>query len=1101
LKSEEEKKGTRKVIHAIIDWALRNRLLVLLLTVLMSVVGVIVYERIPKDIYPDLNAPLVNIITSYPGMPAEDVERLISFPLESLMSGTPRVTRVRSESTTGESVVTVEFDWDTDVYRAREIVTGKLEIVAEQLPLGASRPIMGPVSSRMGEIFEFAVVGDGVDPMELRSIADWTIRYRLLGVEGVSFVINLGGFVRQYQVFLKPEMLQRYGISIAEVKEAIEKSNRNFSGGIITKKNQEFLIKGLGRIESLSQIENTVITSRKNIPVFVKDVADVRVGGRFRRGDAGFSYKEEGSQKPASKEAVSVVVEKQYGGDTLKTIANVRRFLSDVERDVSEKIRMVPYYDQSKLILGALGHVEISMLEGGVLVALVVLLFLARLRSFLMVSLAIALLVVLWLLYSAYVSPVPVVLGGVLAALVVLAAAFLLPDVRTSLIASLTIPVSILLALIMMYVGNVSLTVMALGGLAIGIGKMASGSVIMVENIYKWLQSDDKHASSLALTSQGAKEVGPYLFSANLIIILVFLPLLTLEGIAGRMFRPTAFALVAALFGALIINITLQPVLMSVCAGREGRRKRENPLVRIATQVYGVLLETSFRHKAAVVLVSVAVLLAAGVCYQRLGSEFVPFLDEGSIIASTVMLPETSLEESVRIGKKVEEIFLSFPEVASVCRTTGMAEEAEHVHPVNHSHYLIDLKPREERERDYAELTEAMREELDKMPGIVYIFEQPIANKMAEMLTGAEGQISLKLFGPDLEVLNTTIKQIRDEMSLIPGIADLQIEQTTGIPLVVIRLDRESLARHGIKVEEVADLIETALNGVEVTDVREADRVTDVLVRLPEEYRQGEETIKSLLIDTPSGNRVPLSQVAHIDKSEGPQTIFREGLMKRKIILCNVVGRDIGSFVKEAEARTAPLIPEGYSAQFGGQFESQQRAMRQLMWMMLVVALSVLVVLFASLGSLRQSVLLLLNIPMTLAGGIIALYLAGQTLNVSSVIGFIALFGIALQNGVVLVGKINDLRNKGEALHQAVIQGAISRFRPILMTELILILGVLPLALARTSGSEIHRPLAVVYIGGFIVAIFFEQILLPVLYEVFSRLKEEPSFAQPSANR
>jgi cobalt-zinc-cadmium resistance protein CzcA len=1073
------------MIPAIIDWALRNRLLILLLTVLMSVVGVIVYERIPKDIYPDLNAPLVNIITSYPGMPAEDVERLISFPLESLMSGTPRVIRVRSESTTGESVVTVEFDWDTDVYLARQIVAGKLEIVAEQLPLGASRPVMGPVSSRMGEVFEFAVVGDGVEPMELRSVADWTIRYRLRGVKGVSFVINLGGFVRQYQVFLKPEMLQRYAVSIAEVKEAIEKSNRNFSGGIITKKNQESLIKGLGRIESLSQIQNTVITSRKNIPVFVKDVADVKVGGKFRRGDAGFN----------GQQAVSVVVEKQYGGDTLKTIANVKQFLSDIQRDISEKIRMVPYYDQSKLILGALGHVEISMLEGGVLVALVVLFFLARLRSFLLVSLVIALLVVLWFLYAAYVSPVPLVLGGALAALVVLAAAFLLPDVRASLIASLTIPVSILLALIMMYVGNVSLTVMALGGLAIGIGKMASGSVIMVENIYKSLQSDGKDTSSLALTSQGAKEVGPYLFSANLIIILVFLPLLTLEGIAGRMFRPTAFALVAALFGALIINLTLQPVLMSLCAGRKDRRKRGNPLVRIATQIYGVLLETAFRHKAAVVLVSVAVLLAAGVCYQRLGSEFVPFLDEGSIIASTVMLPETSLEESVRIGKKVEAILLSFPEVAAVCRTTGMAEEAEHVHPVNHSHYLIDLKPREERERDYTELTEAMREELDKIPGIVYIFEQPIANKMAEMLTGVEGQVSLKLFGPDLEVLNTTIKQIRDEMSLIPGIADLQIEQTTGIPLVVIRLDRESLARHGIKVEEVADLIETALNGVEVTDVREADRTTAVLVRLPEEYRQGEETLKSLLIDTPSGNRVPLSQVAHIDKSEGPQTIFREGLMKRKIILCNVVGRDIGSFVKEAEARIAPLVPEGYSTQFGGQFESQQRAMRQLMWMMLVVALSVLVVLFASLGSLRQSVVLLLNIPMTLAGGIIALFLAGQTLNVSSVIGFIALFGIALQNGVVLVGKINDLRHQGEGLHQAVIQGAISRFRPILMTELILILGVLPLALARTSGSEIHRPLAVVYIGGFIVAIFFEQIVLPILYETFSRLKSERSFS------
>jgi len=1053
----------RILTDGVIDFALRNRLLVLLLAVLGCVIGVVAYERMPKDIYPDLNAPLVNIITSYPGMAAEDVERMITFPLESLMNGTPRVTRVRSESTTGESVVTVEFDWGTDVYLARQIVAGKLEIVAEQLPAGASRPMMGPVSSRMGEIFEFAVVGEGVEPMELRTVADWTIRYRLLGVEGVSFVINLGGFVREYQVYLKPEMLHHYGITIAQVKEAIEKSNRNFSGGIIMKKNQESLIHGLGRIESITHIENTVITSRNNIPVFVKDVAEVKVGGRFRRGDAGFN----------GDEAVSVVAEKQYGGDTLKTIANISQFLDDVRQHISQEIKLIPYYDQSKLILGALRHVEISMLEGGFLVVLVLLVFLGSLRA--------------------------------------------------SLIASLTIPVTVLLSLVLLYLLGVSLTVMALGGLAIGIGKMATGSVIVVENIHKFETGKD-HASGIESAALGAKEVGPYLYSANLIIILVFLPLLALEGIAGRMFRPTALALIVCLFWSRLLNITLEPVLMSFGARRPGRAKGESRLVALATRAYVALLKASFRHKLVVLLLALAVLVVGAVCYGRLGSEFVPFLDEGSIVASTVMLPETSLEESVRIGKKVEAIFRSFDkEVVSVCRTTGMAEEAEHVHPVNHSHYMIDLKPLEEREQGYTELTQAMREKLDEIPGIVYIFEQPIANKMAEMLTGVEGQISLKLFGPDLGVLNTKVQEIHHVMSEIEGIADLQIEQTTGIPLVLIKLDRESLARYGIKVEEVADLIETALNGVEVTDVREAERMTHVLVRLPEKYRQSEETIKNLLVDTPSGNRVPLSQIAHIDRGEGPQTIFREGLKRRKIILCNVVGRDIGSFVEEARQRIsrAVSLPPGYYFTFGGQFESQQRTMRQLMWMMLVVGLTVLVVLFASLGSLRQSLLLLLNIPITLSGGIVALFLAGQTLNVSSVIGFIALFGIALQNGVVLVGKINDLRRKGTGLHDAVIQGAAYRFRPILMTELILILGVLPLAvgmslvpvpaqegifgvvplaLQKVSGAEMHRPLAVVYIGGFIVAIFFEQIVLPVLYEVFSRFKEERflNTAEPS---
>ncbi|MBN1852890.1 MAG: efflux RND transporter permease subunit [Pirellulales bacterium] len=1017
------------MIRAIIDLALRNRLLILLLALLVAIGGIICYQRMPKDIYPDLNAPLVNIIASYHGMAAEDVERLVTYPLESLMSGSPGVTRVRSESTTGESVVTVEFDWGTDIYQARQIVAGKLEILAEQLPGGAGRPSMGPVSSRMGEIFEFAVVGDAVDPMELRGIADWTIHYRLLGVEGVSFVVNLGGFARQYQVFLKPEMLHHYRITVKEVQEAIENSNRNFSGGIITKKHQEFLVKGLGRIESIEDIRKTVITSHNGIPVYVQDVADVAVGHKFPRGHAGYN----------GKDAVSVVVQKQYGSDTLRVIDNIKTFLANIKRDLPDGVDVIPYYDQSELIHSVLSHVEISMVEGGILVLIVILIFLGNLRA--------------------------------------------------SLIAALTIPISVLFALNLMYLGNVSLSVMALGGLAIGIGKMASGSVIMVENIYKAMESG-KEQTALGAAMHGAGEVGPYLFSANVIIVLVFLPLLGFEGIAGRMFRPTAFALVAALLGSLVINITLQPVLMSYCMGRRDLQKKENWLNRLTTRAYASILKISFHLKAAVILAYIAVLVIGFFAYREIGSEFVPFLDEGTIIGTTVMLPETSLEESIRIGKKVEKLFLSFPEVVSVCRTTGMGEETEHVHPANHSHYIMKLKPVEERTRGYIELTQAMRRELDKnVTGAVYMFEQPIANKLSEMLTGVEGQISLKLFGPDLEVLNAKIEEIQQVMEDVPGIADLQIEQTSGIPLILIDLDREALARYGIHVGDVADLIETAMNGIEVTDVREGERLTSVLIRLPDKYRHHVEEISNILVDAPAGNQVPLSQLAAIKRGEGPQTIFREDLTRRKIILCNVVGRDVGSFVKDVTKKINQNVglPKGYHFAFGGQFESQQKTMRQLMWMMLIVGLSVLVVLFASLGSLRQSFLLLLNVPITLAGGVVALYLAGQTLNVSSIIGFIALFGIALQNGVVLVGKINDLHKQGLDRHDAVIQGSINRFRPILMTELILILGVLPLAMRTTLGSEMHRPLAVVYIGGFIAAIFFEQIVLPILYEPFTR--------------
>jgi len=999
---------------------------------LISIWGVIVYVQMPKDIYPDLNAPLVMIITGNPGMASEDVERLISFPLESLLSGAPGVTRVRSESTTGNSVVTVEFDWGADIYKARQIVSSKLELITGRLPIGTSQPILGPVSSRMGEVFEFAVTGEDVNPMELRSVADWTIRYRLQGVPGVSFIINLGGFIKQFQVFLKPEMLKNYDITIAEVKEAIENSNRNFSGGVISKGAQEVLIKGLGRIETLDHIKTTVITSRKNVPVYIKDVAEVKVGPKFRR--------EAGSHN--AKESVYVTVEKQYGGDTLAAIKNIKDALARIARDLPERIKIKPFYDQSVLILKSINHVEVSILEGAVLIVLVMIFFMWNLRS--------------------------------------------------ALIASLTIPFSILIALVLMNVFGIGLTVMSIGGLAIGIGKMANGSIIMVENIFRVLKEKHGLASSQEIVAEAAKEVGKYLFSASLIIILVFVPLFTLQGLEGAMFRPTAFAVAAALFGAMLLNITLQPILATVFLSGKHLKDRKNPVTEFLTTKYRAVLATALGHKKTIIIVFILLIIGAAIAYTFLGKEFVPPLDEGSMLVSTVMLPETSLEESVMMGLRVEKIFLSFPEVLSVSRTTGTAEASEHLHPVNHSHYLVELVPLEKRKRGFKKITAAMRLELDKLPGIAYIFEQPISNKLAEMLTGTEGQLSIKLFGPDLDILNDKIEEVRNIVAEVRGVADLQIEQTTGVPQLIIRLNRERLALYGISVSQVADTIETALNGIEATDVYEVDRVTALLIRLPEEYRNDEEAIRNLLISAPSGERIPLSELAEIHRGEGPQTIFRENMMRRKIILCNVVKRDIGSFVNEARQRIDGQVelPAGYFVTFGGQFESQQRAFKHLTLLMIIVILIIFVVLFSSFGHIWQALLIILNIPSTLIGGILALLIAGQTLNVSSTIGLIALFGICVQNDVILVAKINDLRRQGMLLRDAVVQGALTKFRPIFMTDLVMIVAVLPLALIVTTGAELHRPLAVVYIGGFFFAILLRLIVVPVLYEALAKLRE-----------
>lgn len=890
------------MIDKLIDFALKHRLLTILLVILVSIWGIIAYLKTPKDIYPDLNAPLVKIITENPGMASEDVERLISFPLESLLNGAPHVTRVR-----------------------------------------------------------------------------------------------------------------------------------NFSGGIIIKGSQEVLIKGMGRIETLEHIENTVITSRNNVPVYVKDIADVKIGPKFRR--------ESGSHN--GEESVYVTVEKQYGGDTLNAIRNIKNALAQIAKDIPEKIKIKYFYDQSILILKSLKHVQVSIFEGAILIILVMIFFMWNLRS--------------------------------------------------SLIASLTIPFSILIALVFMTIFGIDLTVMSIGGLAIGIGKIANGSIIMVENIFRVLKEKKGQASTLELTSEAARDVGKYLFSANLIIILVFLPLLTLKGIEGAMFRPTAFAVAAALFGSLILNLTLKPVLCSVLLTERHLKDRKNPVTEFLIEKYHLILKSALNHKTTIITVFVILIIGAGISYNFLGKEFVPPLDEGAIMASTVMLPETSLDESVKMGTRIEKIFLSFPEVVSVSRTTGTAEASEHLHPVNHSHYCIELLPLEKRKKGFMEITDAMRKELDKLPGVAYIFEQPIANKLAEMLTGTEGQLSVKLFGADLHTLNDKIEEIRNVLAEIKGVADLQIEQTTGIPQLVIRLNREKLARFGIPVADVADIIETAFNGIEATDVYEPDRITSVLIRLPEKYRSDEDALKNLLVDAPNGERIPLSQLSEISKSEGPQTIFRENLMRRKIILCNVVKRDIGSFVKEAQQKIEEEVslPAGYFITFGGQFESQQRALEHLTTLMLIVILIIFVVLFSSFGSIWQASLIILNIPSTLIGGILGLLIAGQTINVSSTIGLIALFGICVQNDVILVAKINDFRRQGLSLRESVLKGALTKFRPILMTDLVMIVGVLPLALIVTTGAELHRPLAVVYIGGFFFAILLRLIVVPVLYEALAKLGKE----------
>lgn len=1014
------------MIDKLIEWSLRNRLLVIFLAALVIISGVIIFFTLPVDVYPDLNAPLVNIITENYGMPSEEVEKLITRPLESILNGAPHVTRVRSESSMGISVVTVEFDWGTDIYLARQLVTSRLELVVNQLPAGTLRPILGPVSSRMGEVYQFVVEGEGdVEPMELRSVADWVIRYRLLGVPGISFVVNLGGFIKQYQVLIDPTQLKNYGITIADVKTAIEENNYNPSGGLLFKGPQEFIIRGLGRMQSIEHIKNTVITARNNVPIYVKDVAEVKIGQQLRRGIAARN----------GSEVVDVVIEKQYGGNTLTTIRNVKNAIVGLAESLPEKIKITPYYDQSILIWSSIGHVERALLEGAVLVILVILLFMGNLRA--------------------------------------------------ALITSLTIPISVLFAVIMMKIFGIGITVMSLGGLAIGMGKMANSSVIMVENIYRIMQQKKKDV--LGSTLEGAKEVGRHIFNAGLIILLVFLPLFGLSGIEGRMFAPTAFAVFASLFAGLINSLTIKPVLCSLLLKKEKIPEQDIFLMRFIKKIYKKVLNFCLRNPWKYLLTTgIVYLCLMFILIPRIGREFLPQMDEGSLILSTILAPGTSLEESHRIAKTVDKIMLDFPEVLSINRTTGRAEQSEHAHGVNHSHYIMELMPKAKRDRSLEEMLKEMRARLDEVAGLSYIFEQPIQNKMAEMLTGLEGQIAIKLFGPELEVLNEKIEEIKAVVDNIKGVADLRIEQTSGTPQVNVRLNRKSLARYGINIARASEVIETALNGIEATDILEEHRRFAVFIRFQERFRKDIETIKNLLVDTPFGQRIPLSELADFEMSEGPLTIMRENVQRRRVIICNVTGRDQGSWVAEASKLIDENVnlPAGYYVTFGGQFESQQRSFQRLLLLSILVGLIVFFLLMIFF-SFKNAIAIIIDVPFSMMSGVIALYIFGMTFCVSSAVGFIALFGIGIQNAIIMVAFYNKLRKQGVPLREAVVQGSLIRLRPVFITELVIVMGVLPLLIfAGGSGSELLAPMAVVYIGGELDTIFIAILQLPVLYEL-----------------
>lgn len=1039
------------MIDRILAFSLRNRLLIVLFGLGVLGGGAYALTKLPIDAFPDVSPTLVQVITEAPGLAPEEVEKLITYPVEVSMNGLPGVEQVKSISAFGISQVSVYFKDNVDIYFARQLTLEKLQEAKEQIPPGLGEPKLGAITTGLGQVYQYVVQGEGRGPTELRTLQDWIVKYNLRTVPGVTDVLSFGGDVKQYQIQVDPRALLQYGVTLADVRQAVGANNRNVGGGYIERGPEEYLIRGIGLAADLPDLANIIVAERAGTPVYISNVADVAVGPEVRRGAV--TMNGEG-------EVVTGIVLKRIYENTSQVIEAVKLKVAEINEALPSGVSVVPYYDQSELVERAVGTVKDALLEGAVLIVAVLFLFLG--------------------------------------------------NVRSSLIVTAMLPLSLLLAFILMQYFGLSANLMSLGGLAIGIGMMVDGGVVMVENVYRHL-SEARHQRDegdqpatdgpsafteprLHLILRAAREVGRPIVFAIAIIILVFIPLFTLQGVEGKMFRPMAFAISFAMVGSLVFSLTVIPVLCSFFL--KGGTEEDTWIMRVIKRPYLPLLRWSVLHRGKVLIGALVALALSLAVVPFLGTEFVPALEEGSILYRGTLAPSAGLTEGIRTATELEKMAMTFPEVADVVSKVGRAEAGGDPEPVNNIEATVTLKPEKEWKtgRSKADLVEAMEQKFSAFPGVAFNFSQPIATRVDELLSGVKAQLAIDLYGDDLDQLVSTAEQIRRVVSGIPGAADVQVEQVTGQPQVQIAIDRGSIARFGINVEDVQEAIETALGGENVGQVFEGIRRFDINVRFQEAYRRDLDAIGSVLIPVPDGQaRVPLSRLADIRTVVGPKQISHQDGQRRIVIQLNVRGRDMGSFVADAQQRIAQQVelPTGYFLTWGGQFENQQRAMKRLAIIVPITIGLIFLLLFSSFNSLRQAALIILNVPFALIGGIFGLLISRQYLSVPASVGFIALFGVAVLNGVVLVSYINALRQEGQSVSEAVYNGTVLRLRPVLMTATVAILGLLPLLFSSGAGSEVQRPLAAVVVGGLLSSTALTLLLLPALYGWFEGRRVE----------
>lgn len=1024
------------MLDVVIKWSLQNRLLVVAIAALTLAWGTYIALQLPVDVFPDLNKPTVTILTEAPGLAPEEVETLVTVPIEMVLNGAPGVTRVRSQSGIGLSVITVEFDWGTDLYRNRQLVSEKLQLAREQLPAGVT-PVMGPIASIMGEILLISVRSrDGsTGPMELRSLADWTIRPRLMAIPGIAQVINIGGEVKQYQVLVSPAKLTQFGLTIEDIARAMERANLNTTSGFINAQSQEFLVRNLARAYTVEDLKKTAVAYRNGAPVLLGEVAQVKEGPRVKRGDAGTN----------GAPAVIMSVQKQPGASTIELTERVDSAIREIQATLPPDIEVNPrLFRQANFIQASINNLIEALRDGAILVTIVLFLFLLNLR--------------------------------------------------TTAITLTAIPLSFIVTFLVFRAFGVSINTMTLGGLAVAIGELVDDSIVDVENIFRRLRENRASPNpkpALRVIYEASLEIRSSIVYATFIVALVFVPLFALTGIEGRLLAPLGLAYITSLIASLVVSLTVTPVLASYLLPQMKvmRHGRESFLVRFLKRWDERLLRHTLRHPNVVMAGAGALLALALATLPFVGTSFLPEFNEGTLTVSVLAEPGISLEESDRIGRIAERLIMEVPEVVAVGRRTGRAEMDEHAEGVHYTEIDVDLR-RSERPRD--EILRDIRQRLATIPGVTVNVGQPISHRLDHLQSGVRAQIAIKLFGDDLATLRDKAEEIANVVGTVEGATDVQIEKQVLIPQVRFAIDREAAARYGLPPGEIAETLEMALNGKKVSEIVDAQRRYDLVIRFDDEARASLDALRSVTVDTPQGTQIPVSAVARIENLPGPNQILRENAQRRIVVSANVAGRDLGSVVRDIQERVQRQVqlPPGYFIEYGGQFEAQREATRKLTLLSLFSVVAIFFLLIKALGDWRSALQVMINIPLALIGAIFAMLLTGGVFSVATLVGFISLIGITSRNGIMMISHyIHLMREEGEDFtERMIIRGSLERLVPVMMTALTAGLSLIPFILAADApGKEILHPLAVVVFGGILTSTLLDQLVTPAVFYKFGR--------------